>query len=478
MASLASHCPSTASAAPKCRRRLFGASSSSSTDATFRLLKSAAAAVKQPHRRSRARGSSSTTSAAFSGRGGDHPSSPSWSFNRKPLVEALTHGSALARAPCAWYVDKTSDINSSIDGSGQGGGNANTTRSVSRSAGPVAADTPSSSPHSAAAYENFPRVMRVNARQAPVSHRALAHADSTECDELRDQLERHIRDGGATVLVTPLVDPLIFDPLASTSAFGDFPSMEYLDDEDEELDCADDALCGLGGTSLGSFGSLARSVDYDGTGSGGMGGGGGGAAASRVLVEGTVCKCDPNDPEDCCARSLATYCTSCPVLASCDEGGGGGGVDAIEVNGSRVDCNACGMSTDLDAGAGAGAGTGAAASANNNNTSAARGVVGDCAFARAVKEAAASHVHRHQYYAAIVQTGHGVGVDATMEDGEYEDGTVVDGVGYEEFIVHRPAGDAWIAGALPPPTSVRRANFGPQLRGELRRLVLQDGFAA
>jgi hypothetical protein len=61
---------------------------------------SAAAAVKQPHRRA---ASTSVRAAAFSR---DHHSSPSWSSSRKQLVEALTQGSALARAPCAWYVDK------------------------------------------------------------------------------------------------------------------------------------------------------------------------------------------------------------------------------------------------------------------------------------------------------------------------------------------------------------------------------------
>jgi hypothetical protein len=181
---------------------------------------------------------------------------------------------------------------------------------------------------------------------------------------------------------------------------------------------------------------------------------------AKVLVEGTVCKCDPNDPGDCCARGLATYCTTCPVLASCDDPlKSMDAEDAIEVSGASVDCSACGMSTDLNSGGG--------------RSSGGSGGVGQCAFARAIKAAAETHLPRHQYYAAIVQTSHGVGVNATVDIGD-DDGTIVDGVGYEEFLVHRPAGDAWIGGALPPPTSVRRASFGPQLRGELRRLAVQQ----
>lgn len=271
--------------------------------------------------------------------------------------------------------------------------------------------------------------MRVNARQTPVSHAALAHADSTACDELRAELERHVREGGATVLVTPIVDPLIID----SASFG-FPAG---DDDDD----------GAPG------GSLARNVDFDGTVNDPSFGGGGASSrrGAKVLVEGTVCKCDPDDPGDCCARGLATYCTSCPVLASCD--------DAADASELEADCGA----------RGGGSGSGG------------RGEAGkvESAFARAIMAAAATHTHRHLYYAAIVQTSHGVGVNATTDgDGDDEDdGTVVDGVGYEEFLVHRPAGDAWIGGALPPPTSVRRASFGPHLRGELRRLVVQQSAA-
>ena len=173
-------------------------------------------------------------------------------------------------------------------------------------------------------------------------------------------------------------------------------------------------------------------------------------------------------------------------------------MDALEVSGGGVDCNACGLSTDLDldldldlaaGGEGAGAGSAAGSGAGSGQQ-----VMGQCAFARAIKAAAATHVHRHQYYAAIVQTSHredggdgGGGQQGAEEARDGRDGGE-DGVGgdelfngvvgYEEFLVHRPAGDEWIAGALPPPTSVRRASFGPQLRGELLRLAVQQNGGA
>ena len=75
------------------------------------------------------------------------------------------------------------------------------------------------------------------------------------------------------------------------------------------------------------------------------------------------------------------------------------------------------------------------------------------------------------YYAAVVQTASRVGVEATdaLEETSAREGGDAS-VGYEEFLVYRPAGDAWIAGSVPPPTSVRRASFGPKLRRELATL--------
>ena len=75
------------------------------------------------------------------------------------------------------------------------------------------------------------------------------------------------------------------------------------------------------------------------------------------------------------------------------------------------------------------------------------------------------------YYAAVVQTASRVGVEATdaLEETFAREGGDAS-VGYEEFLVYRPAGDVWIAGSVPPPTSVRRASFGPKLRRELATL--------
>ena len=410
----AATCVLSGSAAPPshhCRRSLrFDAVRR--CEATGRL-RSAAKAVTTAHRRTRASSSSaaaaSFVASAFGGRGDPHGTGMSWSSSRKQLVEALTQGSALARAPCAWYVDHSDRPD--------GGALGSSSSSVS------AAGVVSSSAGSASAS-----VVRVRARQAAVSHEALAHADSADCAALRFELEMHLRTGGATVLLCPIVDPLIVD-MAAMPELGGFDG--FGEEEGDEMD-DDDAA----GASPGPFGTLARSVDFDGSTSGSPS-----KKSGRVLVEGTVCKCDPNDPGDCCARGLASYCTSCPVLASMDEPNA---ASAIEVTGGSVDCAHCGMSADV----------GDASFA---------GRVGDCAFAKAIKAAAAqTHGERHQYYAAIVQTPHGHGVSDTVE-----------GVGYEEFLVYRPSGDAWIAGALPPPTSVRRASFGPQLRGELESLAVE-----
>jgi hypothetical protein len=333
---------------------------------------------------------------------------PSWSSARKQLLEAVTAGTGLSRAPSVWYVDRDAGSApcvgvSSASSAGAGVGplassspsarsqdenddrasNGFRASSSSSSSSSRAARSSSSSRRASSAAAN---VLRVNARQASVSHKALAHADSVESASLRHDLQRHLLSGGATVLVTPVVDPMIVDLAASDA----------------------------------DFGAHGRN-----------------SPAGRVLVEGTVCKCDPNDPGDCCARGLATYCVSCPVLASrdCDDGVNG---DGGEWNDSfAMDCDD----------------------------------VRDCAFARAIKAASATTTSRHQYYAAVVQTSHGLGGAAATVD---EDGRVAEAIGYEEFLVYRPNGDGWIAGAVPPPTSVRRASFGPKLRGEMRTLAVKE----
>lgn len=361
------------------------------------LLRSSARAVKQPHRRAQPPFS---TTAAQSNRD-HHHASPTWSSSRKQLVEALTQGSSLARAPCAWYVDhgeKHSLSSGSVNHNNSHNGNSGGYGGVGEGGGSV----------STSAGFASTAVMRVNARQTPVSHAALAHAESSASDALRAELERHLRTGGATVLITPIVDPLIMD-LAALGGKGAFPVAERMtgdeDDDGEGLDFL-----------------LSRSVDYDGSTSPEVE-----ARGGAVLVEGTVCKCDPDDPGDCCARDLATYSTTCPTYSACEP-------------------NTCPVLASVDGAAPLGAGG------------------SGCAFAQVIKAVATTHTHRHQYYAAIVQTTRGGG---GIMDGD-------DGVEYEEFLVHRPNGDSWIAGALPPPTSVRRASFGPQLRGELRRLAVEQ----
>ena len=318
-------------------------------------------------------------------RGG--PPSKSWSRARRQLVEALVQGSGLARAPSVWYVDHRDD-----DAASGASPKLSRQGAVTSSVGPVAGSSDD--------------VVRVHARCEGVSHRALAHPESREHDHLRDELARHVAAGGATVLVTPIVDPLIVDLSA-----------------DAERDAR--ATFGEDGDGYGSFASLSRTVDFDGSSSSA-------GPSGRVLVEGTVCKCDPNDPGDCCARGLSTYCTSCPVSASCDK---------------------CGI---------------AAAGAGSCETA---GALGDCAFARTIKEASATVAERNVYYAAVVQTASRVGVEATdaLEETFAREGGDAS-VGYEEFLVYRPAGDVWIAGSVPPPTSVRRASFGPKLRRELATL--------
>ena len=81
------------------------------------------------------------------------------------------------------------------------------------------------------------------------------------------------------------------------------------------MDEGDEVIFGAnhGGNSLSESSpgaGVARSLDFDET----FPEAGSFMGTRRVLVEGTVCKCDPSDPGDCCARGLSTYCVSCPVL--------------------------------------------------------------------------------------------------------------------------------------------------------------------
>lgn len=371
------------------------------------------------------------------GDGGSN-SSHSWAPHRKQLVEALTAGSGLARAPSVWYVDKDDD--------------------TLRMPASLLADAPSaastSAPEGSTRNDGLP-VVRVNARQVGVSHRAIAHGDSADASSLRGELERHIKGGGATVLVMPIVDPLIMD------VGGPGAMRETMDEGDEVIFGANHGGNSLSGSSSGA--GVARSLDFDET----FPVAGSFMGTRRVLVEGTVCKCDPNDPGDCCARGLSTYCVSCPVLqdasnsGTCDEGCDGLGVSLV--NGAMASMD--GGCEGLEGG-------------NVGGMRCGGHGVGDCAFARAIRTAAETHVHRHQYYAAIVQTSHRASAEfgrfTTSDEDEFVD--PVSGVGYEEFLVFRPNGDAWLGGLAPPPTSVRRANFGPKLRSELKKLEVQQTF--
>ena len=100
------------------------------------------------------------------GDGGSN-ASHSWSPHRKQLVEALTAGSGLARAPSVWYVDKDDD--------------------TLRMPASLLADAPSaastSAPEGSTRNDGLP-VVRVNARQVGVSHRAIAHGDSADASSL------------------------------------------------------------------------------------------------------------------------------------------------------------------------------------------------------------------------------------------------------------------------------------------------------
>eukprot|EP00227_Mantoniella_beaufortii_P018509 CAMPEP_0197583708 /NCGR_PEP_ID=MMETSP1326-20131121/6538_1 /TAXON_ID=1155430 /ORGANISM="Genus nov. species nov., Strain RCC2288" /LENGTH=206 /DNA_ID=CAMNT_0043147965 /DNA_START=201 /DNA_END=818 /DNA_ORIENTATION=+ len=194
---------SSSSAAPSCaasrgaRRQLFG--DAALRKATFGVTARDAGGGAATRRR----GASSTTVAFGNSSGGaaGHAHS-SWGGSHKHLVEVLATGSGLARAPCAWYVDHS--LPSSPSSSG-GSGDGSPQRGIS---GGGSGGAPGGS------------VLRVNARQVGVSHAALAHADSSECHQLRGDLERHVRGGGATVFVTPIIDPVILSMFGGGSSGG------------------------------------------------------------------------------------------------------------------------------------------------------------------------------------------------------------------------------------------------------------------
>jgi hypothetical protein len=274
---------------------------------------------------------------------------------------------------------------------------------------------------------------------------------------VRAALERHLASGGATVLLAPIVDPLIVDLSADADRDAAATFDEACGSSDDPNDPND------GSVSSGSF------VRFDATWKNGD--------ERDVFVEGTACACDPNDPGDCCARGLSEYCTTCPTLASCDESLDGLGSDGLTA-GSSVDRDPSPLRS-TDALESLEALRAACAAATRT---------GDCAFSEAIKDEVSRKGERPEnagrtYYAAVVRTRDvGRSDDALQkvesawnEDASAFSAAALANAGYEQFLVYRPNGDAWIAGSVPPPTTVRRASFGPKLRAELWSLAKRGG---
>lgn len=389
--------------------------------------------------------------------GGDEGNKDEWRAHGKQIVEALTRGSSLARAASVWFVDRRAD-----DGA-----------STSAAAAPASFATPGEIQRFGARTDDAADdVLRVDARRESLPRRALAHPESRENREVRAALERHLASGGATVLLAPIVDPLIVD----LSADADRDAAATFDEAAGSSDDPNDGSAPprtRSGMSSGSF------VRFDATWKNGD--------ERGVFVEGTACACDPNDPGDCCARGLSEYCTTCPTLASCDESLDGLGGDGLTV-GSSVDRDpphALSPLRSTDALESLEALRAACAAATRT---------GDCAFSEAIKDEVSRKGERPEnagrtYYAAVVRT-RDVGrsdekngeetSDASLESAWNDDASAFSAealadAGYEQFLVYRPNGDAWLAGSVPPPTTVRRASFGPKLRAELWSLARRGG---
>jgi hypothetical protein len=374
--------------------------------------------------------------------GGDEGNKDEWRAHGKQIVEALTRGSSLARAASVWFVDRRAD-----DGA-----------STSAAAAPASFATPGEIQRFGARTDDATDdVLRVDARRESLPRRALAHPESRENREVRAALERHLASGGATVLLAPIVDPLIVDLSADADRDAAATFDEACGSSDDPNDPND------GSVSSGSF------VRFDATWKNGD--------ERDVFVEGTACACDPNDPGDCCARGLSEYCTTCPTLASCDESLDGLGSDGLTA-GSSVDRDPSPLRS-TDALESLEALRAACAAATRT---------GDCAFSEAIKDEVSRKGERPEnagrtYYAAVVRTRDvGRSDDALQkvesawnEDASAFSAAALTNAGYEQFLVYRPNGDAWIAGSVPPPTTVRRASFGPKLRAELWSLAKRGG---
>ena len=419
-----------------------------------------------PRRCSRARAVSSRAQAASWG--GDEGNKDEWRAHGKQIVEALTRGSSLARAASVWFVDRRTD-----DGA-----------STSAAAAQASFATPGAIQRFAATERRSDRdalesartderrseteVCRVDARRESLPRRALAHPESRENKDIRAALERHLAGGGATVLLAPIVDPLIVD--LSASADRDAAATF-----DEAVDGVEDASASRPDGSTTRTGSF---VKFDPTWTAGDD-----EHDRDVFVEGTACACDPNDPGDCCARGLSEYCTTCPTLVSCDESLDGLGVGGL-MAGASVD------------GLGAGESPLSSPLAPSRSTDALESLEllqaacavasrkGECAFSEAIKDEVSRKGERPEnagrtYYAAVVRTRRLSDDDGAADawnrsndlDRAVGDERALVAAGYEQFLVYRPNGDAWLAGSVPPPTTVRRASFGPKLRAELWSLA-------
>jgi len=383
--------------------------------------------------------------------GGDEGNKDEWRAHGKQIVEALTRGSSLARAASVWFVDRRAD-----DGA-----------STSAAAAPASFATPGEIQRFGARTDDATDdVLRVDARRESLPRRALAHPESRENREVRAALERHLASGGATVLLAPIVDPLIVD----LSADADRDAAATFD---ETRGSSDDPNTRSGSMSRsGSFVRFDAETWKNGD-------------ERDVFVEGTACACDPNDPGDCCARGLSEYCTTCPTLASCDESLDGLGSDGLTAGSgasSSVDRDRFPYPSPLRS-------TDALESLEALRAACAAATrTGDCAFSEAIKDEVSRKGERPEnagrtYYAAVVRTrdvGRSDDEDASLESAWNDDPSAFSAAaladaGYEQFLVYRPNGDAWLAGSVPPPTTVRRASFGPKLRAELWSLAKRGG---
>ena len=365
--------------------------------------------------------------------GGDEGNKDEWRQHGKQIVEALTRGSSLARAASVWFVDRRSDSEGA---------------STSATASTTAAFTSPSSIERFHTAQNSEVCLQVDARRESLPRRALAHPESRENREVREALEQHLASGGATVLLAPIVDPLIVD----LSADAERDARATFDEDFSSMDI------------LGSFSTFEKtwtSTHSTETGN------------PDVFVEGTACACDPNDPGDCCARGLSEYCTTCPTLVSMDESLDGLGGDALQV-GSSVDHGAGDVHFSTHGNLSPLRSTDALESLEVLQAACERATAsGDCAFSKAIKHETSKRKDENgrTYYAAVVKTGVDSGIDSESISSSSSD--ALDG--YELFLVYRPNGDKWVAGVVPPPTTVRRAQFGPKLRGELWSLARRGG---